>query len=203
TAPIHDGFKLNQFILDTYGYIPYTGDSHFGEYIHFAWEQADYEGIKTFRDVYLAMTKAEGRKVRRLIRKGKGARLVKADDEEAIPIIEAILTDAKYLNHSVNLPNTDRSIISNLSEDLVVECPAIIDKDGIHGISLGKYPKGLAALLRYQGSVQDLVVEAAIHQSKDLAFQALVSDPCIESPTQARAILEKMLEVQKDYLHLK
>ncbi|MHA1746305.1 MAG: family 4 glycosyl hydrolase, partial [Promethearchaeota archaeon] len=201
TAPDPDGYGLQLFVLETYGYLPYTGDSHYGEYIHWAWDQADYEGIQTFRDTYIEITTAEARKVQRLIRKGKAARLVKADDEEAIPIIEAILTDAKYLNHSVNLPNTNREIISNLSEDLVVECPAIIDKDGIHGIPLGEYPKGLAALLRYQGSVQDLVVEAAIHQSKNLAFQALIADPCVESPTQARAILEKMLEVQKDYLH--
>ncbi len=201
--PIHDGIGLQLFMLETYGYLPYTGDSHYGEYIHWAWDQADEEGINMFRDAYFEMTAAEGRKVRRLIRKGKSARLVKADDEEAIPIIEAIVTDAKYMNNSVNLPNTNRAIISNLSEDLVVECPAMIDKDGIHGIPLGEYPKGLAALLRYQGSVQDLVVEAAIHQSKDLAFQALIADPCVESPTQARAILDKMLEVQKDVLHLK
>lgn len=195
-----DGMSLILFILDTYGYLPYTGDSHYGEYIHWAAEAGDYEGVQNFRDTYRQMTLAEGKRIRRLIRKNKGAKLVKSDDEHAIPIIEAILSDSHHLTPSVNLPNTD--IILNLPADLVIECPAMVDKDGIHGIPLGNYPKGLAALLRYQASVQDLVAEAAIQQSKSLAFQALLADPSVSGPKEAKLILDKMLEVQADYLHL-
>ena len=128
-----DGLKLTQFILDTYGYLPYTGDSHFGEYIHWAWDQADFEGIERFRTTYWEMTAAEGRKVRRWIRKGKGAKLVKAGDEQAIPIIEGILTDAKYVEPSVNLPNT--GLISNLPEtdfpDITILDFNMADMDGV------------------------------------------------------------------------
>jgi len=195
-----DGMRLNQFILENYGYIPYTGDSHYGEYVHWAWDVADFTGITRFRETYREMTLAEGRKIKRLIRKGKGASLVKPDHERAIPIIEGILTDQNYEELSVNLPN--RGLISNLPSDLVIECPAIINGSGIHGIPLGEYPKGLAALLRYQGSVQDLCADAAIFKSKRLAFQALVADPCVTSPTEAKLILDRMLELQALHLHL-
>ncbi|WP_457557542.1 family 4 glycosyl hydrolase [Candidatus Harpocratesius sp.] len=195
-----DGFGLVQFILETYGFLPYTTDSHYGEYIHWAADVGEFDGVQRFRNTYREITLAEGRRIRRLIKKNKGAQLVKPDEERAIPIIEGILTDSHHLEVSVNIPND--GIISNLSSDLVIECPGIVDKDGVHGIPLGEYPKGLAALLRYQGSVQDLVVEAAIHKSKDLAYQALLADPGVDNPDQARKILDKMLSVQQQYLHL-
>jgi alpha-galactosidase len=83
-----------------------------------------------------------------------------------------------------------------------VECPAIINKNGVNGIKLGEYPKGIAALLRTQYSVQDLVVEAAISKSKDLALQALLADPIVENYWQAKSILNQMLQIQADYIKL-
>ena len=88
-----------------------------------------------------------------MIKRGKGARAVKPDKERAIPIIEGIVKDSNHEEASVNLPNDD--VITNLPRDLVVECPAIVNRDGIKAISLGEYPVGLAALLRNEASVQD------------------------------------------------
>ncbi|MFX0042994.1 MAG: alpha-glucosidase, partial [Candidatus Hodarchaeota archaeon] len=100
-----------------------------------------------------------------------------------------------------NIPND--GIITNIPQSpIVVECPAIINKSGIHGIKLGEYPKGLAALLRTQASVQDLVVEAILTKSKDIAIQALLADPVIETYWQAKNILEEMLELQKEYFQI-
>ena len=136
----------------------------------------------------------------RLINKGKGAKLVRPGGESAVPIIEGIITDSNHREHSVNLPNDD--IITNLPKDLVVECPAIVNKDGIHAIKLGEYPKGLAALLRIEASVQDLVVEAIIKKSKEIALQALLASPIVDSATQAEEILDEMLRVQGKYIQL-
>ena len=74
--------------------------------------------------------------------------------------------------------------------------------EGLKGVELGEYPKGLAALLRNQYSVQDLVVEAVLKNSKQLVLEALLADPVIETHWQAKNILERMLEVQADYLKL-
>ena len=60
----------------------------------------------------------------------------------------------------------------------------------------------MAALLRNQASVQDLVVEASIEQSKDLALQALLADPCVDGIEQAQKILAKMMRIQSKFLHL-
>ncbi len=197
----YDGFKLISFILKTYSYCPYTTDSHFGEYLGWAWEKADIPRIRHFWASHgRVITKYRLDKLKQLLEKGKGHKIVKADDEHAIPIIEGILTDANYIEDSVNIPND--GIFTNLPEDAIVECPAIINKNGVNGIKFGDYPKGLAALLGTQYLVQDLVVEAALHKSKELVLQALLADPVIENYWQAKSILNQMLKVQADYINL-
>jgi alpha-galactosidase len=194
------GLSLIKYILKNYGYLPYTQDSHYGEYISWATELVDQENVDSFKNVYTEFVLSQGRRIRRLIKKGKGAKLVKADEESAIPIIEGILTDSKHEEMSVNLPND--GVFTNLPRDLVVECPAIVDKDGLHAVKFGEYPKGLAALLRNQASVQDLVVEAILTKSKDIALQALLADPIIDSTKNAEKILDEMLKIQKNFIYL-
>ncbi|MHA1729649.1 MAG: family 4 glycosyl hydrolase [Promethearchaeota archaeon] len=195
------GLNLTRYILKTYNYLPYTQDSHYGEYLQWAWDISDMNEVNNFKNVYFQFINSQGKRIRRLIEKGKGSRLVKPDNESAVPIIEAIITNEKLEELSVNLPND--GVITNLPEDLVVECPAIVDKKGLHAVKLGEYPKGLAALLRNQASVQDLTVEAALTGSKDIALQALLADPIVDSVDQAEKLLEEMLITQKKYLHLK
>ncbi len=197
--PLHDN-HLTSYIFDTYHYFPITSDSHYGEYIHWAWEKADLVGVENFRIGYREMTLSEGKRIKRFIQKGKGEKLVVADNERAVPIIEAMLTDAHIHENAVNIPN--QGIISNLPTDLVVECPALIDKQGIHGTPLGEYPRGLAALLRTEASVQDLVVDAALKRSKEIALQALLASSLVDSTQQAVQILDEMLKLQKTWLHL-
>ena len=193
-------FALIKYILEKFGYIPYTEDSHYGEYISWGWEKAYIEGVRGFYSAYKKLTLSTGKKIQRLIEKGKGVRLVKPDSERAIPIIEGIITDDYHEEDSVNLPNDD--VITNLPRDLVVECPAIVTKSGLKAIKLGDYPKGLAALLRNQASVQDLVVEAILKKSKDIAFQALLLDPTIDNASRAEEMFEEMIKVNQDYIDL-
>ncbi len=192
---------LVEYILETYEYIPYTTDSHFGEYIHWAWEESDISGIKEFRDTYMISLEYVQNQITKKIKRGKGARLVKADEERAIPIIEGIVTDSNHTEVSVNIPND--GIITNLPQDIVVECPAKVSKDGLTGVKLGGLPKGLAGLMRNQATVQDLVVEAILKESKELALQALLVDPVINSTSQAEKILDEMLKQQSKHLNFK
>ncbi len=192
--------SLIKFILETYDYYAYTTDNHYGEYLSWAWEVADLPHGREFWESYEVKLAKSFNRIKRTIERGRGAKLVKADPERGIPIIEGIITNDKHEEPSVNIPND--GIITNLPQDLVVECPAIVDKDGLHGTLLGDYPKGLAALLRTQASVQDLVVEAILTKSKKVALQALLADPVINSTSQAKNILESMLKLQKKYIQI-
>jgi alpha-galactosidase len=192
---------LIKYILEKFGYIPYTQDSHYGEYISWAWEKANIEGVRKFYNGYKAITLSSGVKMGKMLKRGKGARLVKPDHERAVPIIEGIITDSNHEEASVNLPNND--VITNIPRDLVVECPAIVSKHGLEPVKLGDYPKGLAGLLRNQASVQDLVVEAILKKSKNLAFQALLLDPTIDNASKAKEMFEEMININHEYIDLK
>ena len=156
--------------------------------------------MRDFYNGYKHNTLLNGRRLRRSIRGGRGARLVKPDAERAIPIIEGIITDSHHEEASVNIPNED--IITNLPRDLVVECPAIVTKNGLKGIKLGEYPKGLAALLRNQASVQDLVVEAVLKKSREIALQALLLDPTIDNASKAEEMFEEMIKINENHIEL-
>jgi alpha-galactosidase len=115
-----------------------------------------------------------------------------------IPIIEGMLTDSGHEEMAVNLPN--EGLINNLPQDLVVEVPGIVDENGVHGVKLGALPKGIAGLMRIEAAVQDLTVEAALAGSREMALQALLVDPVVDSVARAEALLDTMLERQEPYL---
>ena len=196
----YDGFKFIAFFLEKYGYLPYTTDSHYGEYIPWAWEKADIPAIRQFWKSYGDLMINSYEKIKRIINKGRGAKLVKPDTEAAIPIIEGIIKDSNYVEASVNIPN--QGIITNLPQDLVIECPAVINKEGINGIKLGKYPKELVGYLQTQASIIDLVLESIFLESKDMALKAILLDPLISTYGQAKRILNDLLEMEKKYIQL-
>ena len=75
-----------------------------------------------------------------------------------------------------------------------------MDGTGVHPLSLGKLPEALAGLLTSQAIVQKLSVEAAIHGSKELALQALLVDPVVNSITAAEQLLEELWEINQPYI---
>ncbi|MHA1476595.1 MAG: hypothetical protein ACTSPU_00195, partial [Promethearchaeota archaeon] len=99
---------------------------------------------------------------------------------------------------AINIPNN--GIIDNLPQDLVIECSGVVNKEGIHGVKLGNIPKGIAAILRIEASIQDLCVEAIIQESKDLAIDCLAMDVNCGSFEMAEAIFNEMFGLQREYL---
>ena len=189
-------------ILRIYNYLPYTHDSHFGEYIQWAWECADQKHVREFYDIYKLFCLEQPKQLERMVEQKESANMwLTPSGERAIPIIEGIMTDSKHYELSVNLPN--EGIIENLPQDLVVECPATVDKNGVHGLELGEIPSGLAGLMRNQATVQDLTVEAALTGSKQRALEALLADPAIDSLSSAKKMLYEVLQLQGEYLKLK
>jgi alpha-galactosidase len=48
--------------------------------------------------------------------------------------------------------------------------------------------------------VQQLAVDAAVHASKELALQALLIDPVVNSASAAEKILQELWEVNRPYI---
>ena len=176
-------------ILERFGYLPITVDSHFGEYIHWAQDVVDHKAIIEFFNWYKAWSLNYYPEFQL---DGTGG------VERAVPIIEGIVTDSHHEELAVNVMND--GCITNLSHDMVVEVPAIIDRNGVHGVELGALPKGIVGLLSNQVAVHDLTAEAALTGSRDIVLQALLVDPVIDSLHGAEQMLDLILELQKDYL---
>lgn len=192
------GLTLN--ILEDFGYLPYTNDSHYGEYIGWARDVSNMQGIRNFYNIYRFYVNFTGFQIRNKIRRNKGHKLVKPDHERAVPIIEGIISDSNHQEISVNLPN--KGLISNLPKDSVVECPAIINKTGVEGIPLGEYPEPLVDLLADEVTVQDLVVKAILKNSREYAVQALHADANFPRKHLIDSFLDEMFELQKDWIKL-
>ena len=188
------------YILENYGFLPYTNDSHYGEYIGWAKKVSNMRGIKNFYNFYKLSIDINGRRIRNKIRRNKSYQLIKPDHERAIPIIESILSDSNHQELSVNIPND--GIITNLPTDLIVECPAIVNKSGVHGIPLGEYPEPLVDLLRVEANIQDFVIKATLSKSREEAVKALQADPNFPQKQLINAFLDEMLELQKKWIQL-
>jgi alpha-galactosidase len=199
---IDKSLSLIKDILRVYNYLPYTHDSHFGEYIQWAWERSDQEHVREFYEFYKIYCQGEQKRLEDMVAEKRSARnWLYPTEERVVPIIEGVLTDSGQHELSVNIPND--GIIENLPQDIVVECPATVDKDGVHGVKVGKMPSGLAALMRTQATVQELTVEAALTGSRQKALEALLADPEVDSLSSAEKMLDEIIQLQGVYLNLK
>ncbi len=209
---------LFRIILERFGYLPITTDSHFGEYIQWAHDVVDHQGILDFYENYkrfcLGRVAQAQMEVETKSEEGWGdlstseeeisggemgpSTPIKGTHERVIPIIEGILTNSGHKELAVNVLNN--GYIDNLPEEIVVEVPAIIDAAGVHGVSLGALPRGFAGLLRNQVAVHDLTAEAVLTSSRELVLQALLVDPVVHSFRAAEQTLDTMLTLQPQYL---
>jgi len=178
--------RVFQVILEKFGLLPITSDSHFGEYIHWAYDVTDHKGILDFYNFYKQYLATIQPKIELQL------------SERIIPIIEGILTDSGYLEEAVNIPNN--GLIANLPDWIVVEVPATVHADGVRGVPLGQLPRGFAGLLLNQAAVHDLTAEAVIHKSKAAALQALLVDPVVNQYSHVEEMLATMITYQEKWL---
>jgi len=177
---------LFKVILEKFGYLPITTDSHFGEYIQWAYDSVDHRGILDFYRFYKRELAEAEPKIELRLR------------ENVVPIIEGIVTDSGYREEAVNLPN--KGLIAHLPEWLAVEVPAIIDADGVHGVPLGELPPPFAGLLYNQVAVHDMTAEAVLSGSRQAVLQALLVDPIVDRYEGMEELVDTMLDLQEDYL---
>jgi alpha-galactosidase len=183
--------ELFRLILEKFGLLPITTDSHLGEYVQWAHTSVDHKGILDFYNFYKKWCLEQ-------VPESRIHGTLEIEYWRDIPIIEGIITDSHQEELAVNLPND--GYVDNLPKDMVVEVPAVIDRKGVHAVPLGSLPKGFAGLLNNQVAVNDLTVEAALHGSRELALQALLVDPVVDDAAAAERVLETVLFYQKEYL---
>ncbi|TCL01187.1 alpha-galactosidase [Shimia isoporae] len=173
-------------VLKTFGALPITYDSHFGEYIQWAHDCSDHQGILDFYTYYRNFLGKTDPKIENTLK------------ERVVPIIEALIgATPAYEEYAVNIPN--KGFIKNLPEWICVEVPAIIDETGIQGISVD-VPAGVRGLLSNQIGVHDMTAEAILNQSRELVVQALLVDPVVIKSQGMEALVDHMIAEQSPWL---
>ena len=203
-----DRFQFSTLTFEIYkrfGYFPYVSDTHLGEYLQFGEEFTETRDMIDWIDHTEKGGERTHNRIMRLynrLNRGKyykkGMFYKGTSGERAIPIIEAIITDKNSYESAINVPNDH--IIENLPQDLVIECPVIVNKNGVKGVKWGNLPRQIAALLRIEATIQDLCIEAILQNSKDLAITALAIDPNVGNFEAADNIFKEMKGLQEDFL---
>lgn len=188
---------LTRRLMRAFGYWPTCSDDHMGEYLSygyeggeegydFKWDEGNRASLKETLDGVL-----------------DGSRPIPdewftSSGERGVHVIEGILNNRKRFVESAIVYN--QGVIPNLPPDLAVEVPITVDATGVHPVTLGPLPDACAKLLMQQASVQQLAVEAAVHADKELALQALLVDPVVNSTTAAVKLLDELWEINKPYI---
>ena len=178
---------LFRAILETYKLLPITVDSHLGEYVSWAQNTADHQGILDFYAFY-----------RHALSRDTEMEISLELSERPVPIMEGIITDSGYEEMAVNILNN--GAIPDFPDGIAVEVPAIIDRRGITGIKFDSYPKGFGALIRNSVGVYDLTVEAILSGSRDSVVQAVLACPVVNKYHGVREMVDAMLDRQRQWL---
>lgn len=178
--------RVFQVMLEKFGLMPITSDSHFGEYIHWAYDVTDHRGILDFYRFYKRHLANIQPQIELRV------------NERVVPIIEGMLNNAGFVEEAVNIPNY--GAIAELPDWIAVEVPAIVNAQGVQALKMSALPRGFAALLRNQVGVHDLTAEAVLRKSKEAALQALLVDPVVGQYHGLDELLDTMIQYQEPWL---
>lgn len=207
-------YGLARILFRRFGLWPSPAPNHYGEYIRWAEEFVCSE-VQYFYDpadghpwqtgkIPEFVYSLSGDKTTRPWQKPEPqtARFedapLKASGELAVPIMEGIACGQRRELAAINMPN--RGTIPNLPDDMVVEAPGVADAAGLRMTPMPPLPEGIAAMLRLQGSIHQLLVEAYQERSRAKLIQAFLLDPVCHSYRQAVECIDEMLALQKPLL---
>jgi alpha-galactosidase len=201
-----EGMAYSRDLAAIFGRIPVPDDTHMTDFTHH-W-RGDDNGLRAAYHLHpkdMAGYRDYERNFKERMGRYISGETNPMDDvhglsgEGAIPIICALsgLTPV-YEEIAANIPN--KGYITNLPEGALVEVPAFISSNGIHGRRMGDLPKGINSLINHQLDIAELAVEAAVEGNANKALQALVIDPLITDIDMARSYLDDVLNAHRDVL---
>jgi alpha-galactosidase len=130
----------------------------------------------------------------------EGLHTVKRSVEYGSGIIHSIVTNTPRVVYG-NVLN--HQLIDNLPQGCAVEVPCLVDANGVQPTRVGNLPVQLAALMRTNVNVQELVVEAVLRQNREHVYHAAMLDPhtaAVLDIEQIRTMVDELLAAHAPYL---
>ena len=99
--------------------------------------------------------------------------------EEGVGMMKALLGLGDLVTN-VNTENIGQ--ISNMPLHAVVETNAYFSRDSVRPLTAGALPAGITPLINQHSANQELIIEAALTENTDFAFQSFFKDPSNHLP---------------------
>jgi 6-phospho-beta-glucosidase len=115
----------------------------------------------------------------------------------AVSLVTAIATDRGEV-HIVDCRNN--GALEDLPEDVAVEMPAVIDRQGAHSITAGHLPFSIRGLVQHVKAYEELTIEAAVGGDERAALLALTANPLVPSFDAARDLWRDIKEENGEFL---
>jgi alpha-galactosidase/6-phospho-beta-glucosidase family protein len=117
--------------------------------------------------------------------------------DHATDIIENMVGD---LGKPFYINTANRGAVSNMADDAFLELLCDVDMRGPRPRPVGAMPRGLLGMQQTVLDTHELTVEAAVGHDRDLLRRAMLSDPMMTSIADADAIVEELLEREREVL---
>ena len=120
-------------------------------------------------------------------------------DDHASYIVDLARAIAYNTKERMLLIVENDGALSNFDPTAMVEVPCLVGSNGPEKIVQGKIPQFQKGLMEQQVSVEKLTVEAWIEGSYQKLWQAITLSRTVPSAKVAKAILDDLIEVNKDF----
>lgn len=117
--------------------------------------------------------------------------------EVAVRVMRALHTNQEQWV-VVNVPN--QGAVPGLPDDAVVEIPCLVNATGIHALHVPQLPRAVWGLIAAVKNYEQLVVEAAVSGSRQVALLAMLAHPLIREYELAVPLLDELLAANRQYL---
>ena len=127
---------------------------------------------------------------------------IEMSGEYAAVIVHAMTTGTPA-RIVANVPNDGGRLIANLAAGACVEVPALVDGLGVHPVAVGPLPPQCAAYTRPAVDCQELTVEAALTEDRDLVYHAVLTDPQVQaalSLDEAWRMTDELIAAEAEWL---
>ena len=120
-------------------------------------------------------------------------------DDHASYIVDLARAIAYNTKERMLLIVENDGVLSNFDPTAMVEVPCLVGSNGPEKIVQGKIPQFQKGLMEQQVSVEKLTVEAWIEGSYQKLWQAITLSRTVPSASVAKAILDDLIEANKDF----
>ena len=194
--------RVRTEIMRLTGYFHTEGSQHASEYMPYF--RKNPEMVLEYQpnrwDFYEICSKHdEENRVARFI-ENIGQRELTPSHEYGAWIIDSITTGTLRLVHG-SVPN--EGSITNLPQNVAVEVPVFVDRQGLRPQVVGDIPPACAAVSMTTVNQVQLAVEASLTGDRDLIYAAVAMDPltgALLTLPQIRKMVDEMLEAEEQWL---